>query len=90
MSLPYLILYVDIGSGIDTEANMTDYEGEEMDHAADDNEMEEVDDIMYFRGRVIGDSESDEEDEDDYDHMVRYSHRRNSFSYHLIPVEYID
>ncbi|GMN36722.1 hypothetical protein TIFTF001_006233 [Ficus carica] len=54
---------------LDTEANMTDYEGEEMDHAADDNEMEEVDDIMYFRGRVIGDSESDDEDEDDYDHM---------------------
>lgn len=41
-----------------------------MDHVADDNEMAEVDDSMYFRGRVMGDSESDDDDDDEYDHLV--------------------
>ncbi|XP_048323542.1 uncharacterized WD repeat-containing protein C2A9.03 [Ziziphus jujuba] len=48
---------------------MSLYEGDEMDHVADDNEMAEVDDSMYFRGRVMGDSESDDDDDDEYDHL---------------------
>lgn len=47
---------------------MSQHQGDEMDYAADDYEMAEVDDDMYFRGRVMGDSESD--DDDEYDHLV--------------------
>ncbi|KAH7546972.1 hypothetical protein FEM48_Zijuj01G0257800 [Ziziphus jujuba var. spinosa] len=54
--------------GVDWD-NMSLYEGDEMDHVADDNEMAEVDDSMYFRGRVMGDSESDDDDDDEYDHL---------------------
>ncbi|RVW87107.1 hypothetical protein CK203_027013 [Vitis vinifera] len=46
---------------------MSQHQGDEMDYAADDYEMAEVDDDMYFRGRVMGDSESD--DDDEYDHL---------------------
>ncbi|XP_059658556.1 uncharacterized WD repeat-containing protein C2A9.03-like [Cornus florida] len=41
--------------------------GDEIDHVADDYEMAEVDDDIYFRGRVMGDSDSD--DDDEYDHL---------------------
>ena len=47
---------------------MSQHEGDEMDYAADDYEMAEVDEDMYFRGRVVGYSESD--DDDEYDHLV--------------------
>lgn len=40
-----------------------------MDYMADDFEMAEVDDDVYFRGRFMGDSESDDDD-DEYDHLV--------------------
>ncbi|KAK6154570.1 hypothetical protein DH2020_008818 [Rehmannia glutinosa] len=40
-----------------------------MDFAADDYEMGEVEEDMYFAGRIMGDTESDEEDEDGYDHL---------------------
>ncbi|KAG8365313.1 hypothetical protein BUALT_Bualt18G0091700 [Buddleja alternifolia] len=42
---------------------------EEMDYAVGDYEMGEVDEDMYFAGRVMGDTESDEEDEDEDDHL---------------------
>lgn len=48
---------------------MSQYEEYETDHVAD-NEMAEVDnDVMYFLGRVIGDSES-EDDDDEYGNLV--------------------
>ncbi|XP_062096325.1 uncharacterized protein LOC133802099 [Humulus lupulus] len=47
---------------------MSHYEGEEMDHVADDNEMAEGDDIMYLRGTENGDSDSDSDDEE-YDNL---------------------
>lgn len=46
------------------------YQDEVTDYAPDDDEMGEVDEDMYFAGRIMGDSESDEEDEDEYDHLV--------------------
>lgn len=46
------------------------FQEEEMDYAAGDYEMGEVDENMYFTGRIMGDTESDEEDEDEYDHLV--------------------
>lgn len=58
---------------------MSQHQRDEMDHVADDYEMAEVDDDMYFRGRVIGDSESD--DEDEYDHLVRSFPTSNSIDY---------
>ncbi|KAG8648410.1 hypothetical protein MANES_08G007401v8 [Manihot esculenta] len=48
--------------------NMSQYQGDEMDYMADDFEMAEVDDDVYFRGRFMGDSESDDDD-DEYDHL---------------------
>ena len=50
---------------------MAQQQGDEMEYAADDNEMAEVEDDMYFRGRVFGDSESESDDDDEYDSMVR-------------------
>ncbi|KAJ9181665.1 hypothetical protein P3X46_009771 [Hevea brasiliensis] len=47
---------------------MSQYQGDEMDYMADDFEMAEVDDDVYFRGRFMGDSESDDDD-DEYDHL---------------------
>lgn len=47
---------------------MSQHQGDEMDYAADDYEMAEVDEDMHFRGRVVGYSESD--DDDEYDHVV--------------------
>lgn len=48
---------------------MSYLEEEAMDYAAADYEMDEVDEDMYFAGRMMGDTESDE-DEDEYDHLV--------------------
>lgn len=64
---------------------MAQYQGEEVDHVADDNEMAEVDvdDIMYFRGREISDSESDDDDDDEYDHLVCAGYLTFSISYYL-------
>lgn len=45
------------------------FEEEVADYAAGDYEMGEADEDMYFAGRIMGDSES-EEDEDEYDHLV--------------------
>ena len=78
-SPPSLCVCVDVGSGTEAKANMAHDEGEEMDHILDENDMAEVDDIMYFRGRVIGDSESDEEDDDEYDHLVCFHPLANSY-----------
>jgi len=50
---------------------MAQQQGDEMEYAADDNEMAEVEDDMYFSGRVFGDSESESDDDDEYDSMVR-------------------
>ncbi|XP_006582930.3 uncharacterized protein [Glycine max] len=48
---------------------MAQQQGDEMEYAADDNEMAEVEDDMYFSGRVFGDSESESDDDDEYDSM---------------------
>ncbi|KAL0363090.1 UNVERIFIED_CONTAM: hypothetical protein Scaly_1264200 [Sesamum calycinum] len=40
-----------------------------MDYAAADYEMGEVEEDMYFAGRIMGDTESDEEDDDEYNHL---------------------
>ncbi|KAL3850984.1 hypothetical protein ACJIZ3_012866 [Penstemon smallii] len=45
------------------------HQEEEMDYAAADYEMGEVDEDMYFGGQIMVDSDSDEEDEDEYDHL---------------------
>ncbi|XP_062099014.1 uncharacterized protein LOC133804924 isoform X2 [Humulus lupulus] len=67
-AFPLVILYINLDSGISTLANMSHYEGEEMDHVADDNEMAEGDDIMYLCGTENGDSDSDSDDEE-YDNL---------------------
>jgi len=51
---------------------MAQQQGDGMEYVADDNEMAEAEDDIYFRGRVFGDSES-ESDDDDYDSMVGFS-----------------
>ncbi|CAA3028601.1 Hypothetical predicted protein [Olea europaea subsp. europaea] len=43
---------------------------EEVEYANGDYEMGEVDEDMYFAGRMMGDSESDEEDEDEYENLI--------------------
>ncbi|XP_011005784.1 PREDICTED: uncharacterized WD repeat-containing protein C2A9.03-like [Populus euphratica] len=49
---------------------MSQYQGDEMDHAVDDYEIAEVDDDVYFHGRFMADSESEDDDDDDeYDHL---------------------
>ncbi|WCJ29636.1 Transducin/WD40 repeat-like superfamily protein [Euphorbia peplus] len=48
---------------------MSQYQGEEMGYMAEDFEMVDVDDDVYFRGRIIGDSESDDDDDDDDDNL---------------------
>lgn len=55
---------------------MSQYHGDEMDYVADDNEMAEVEDDMYFSGRVFGDSESDDDD-DEYDPSVCFQSYAN-------------
>ncbi|XP_073028597.1 uncharacterized WD repeat-containing protein C2A9.03-like isoform X2 [Primulina eburnea] len=45
------------------------FQEEEIDYAAGDDEMGEVEEDMYFAGRLIGDSESEEEEEDEYDNL---------------------
>ena len=51
--------------------NMAQYHGDEMEYVQDDNEMAEVDDDMYFRGgRALGESDTDEDDDDEYDPLV--------------------
>ncbi|CAI9773195.1 unnamed protein product [Fraxinus pennsylvanica] len=40
-----------------------------MEYADGDYEMEEVEEDMYFAGRMMGDSESDEDDEDEYENL---------------------
>lgn len=50
---------------------MSQLEGDEaIYYVADDYEMAEVDDDMYFRARLMGDSESDDDDDDEYDPLV--------------------
>lgn len=52
---------------------MSQHQGDEMEYVADDNEMAEAEDDMYFRGSRVfgGDSESDEEEDDDeYESLV--------------------
>lgn len=41
-----------------------------MEYADGNYEMEEVDEDMYFAGRMMGDSETDEEDENEYENLV--------------------
>ena len=48
--------------------NMSQYHRDEMEYVADDNEMAEVEDDVYFRGRAFG--ESDSEDDDEYEALV--------------------
>lgn len=65
----------------DTGTNMSQYEEYETEHVVEDNEMAEVDnemaevdnDIMYLRGSMIVDSESDDDD-DEYDNLVCSNH----------------
>ena len=52
------------------QGNMSQQQGDEMEYVADDNEMAEVEDDIYFRGRVFGDSESDDDDDDEYESLV--------------------
>jgi len=49
---------------------MSQYHGDEMEYAADDNEMAEVEEDMYFRGRAFGESDSDDDDDYEYDPLV--------------------
>jgi hypothetical protein len=49
---------------------MAQYHGDGMDYVADDNEMAEVEDDMYFRGRALGETDSDDDDDDEYDPLV--------------------
>ncbi|PKI36618.1 hypothetical protein CRG98_042991, partial [Punica granatum] len=46
---------------------MSQYQEYHMENAADDHDMGEVDDEMYFHGRVMGDSDTDNDDE--YAHL---------------------
>ncbi|KAE9599150.1 hypothetical protein Lal_00043852 [Lupinus albus] len=48
---------------------MSQNQGGEVEYAAnaDDNEMADVEDDIYFRGRAFGESDSDEEEDDEYD-----------------------
>jgi hypothetical protein len=52
------------------QLNMAQYHGDGMDYVADDNEMAEVEDDMYFRGRALGETDSDDDDDDEYDPLV--------------------
>ncbi|KAL6497648.1 hypothetical protein OROHE_027081 [Orobanche hederae] len=45
------------------------YQEEEMDYATADYEMDEVEEDMYYAGRVMGDTDSDEENEDEHDQL---------------------
>lgn len=49
---------------------MSQHHGDEMEYVADNNEMAEVEDDMYFRDRAFGDSDSDDDDDDAYDLLV--------------------
>ncbi|KAK4761287.1 hypothetical protein SAY87_006180 [Trapa incisa] len=46
---------------------MAEYQEYHMENAADDHDMGEVDDEIYFHGRVMGDSDTDNDDE--YAHL---------------------
>lgn len=46
------------------------YQEEEMDYAAADYEMGQVEEDMYFAGRIMGDTESEDDDDDEHDHLV--------------------
>ncbi|PKI70123.1 hypothetical protein CRG98_009455 [Punica granatum] len=46
---------------------MSQYQEYHMENAADDHDMGVVDDEIYFQGRVMGDSDTD--DDDDYAHL---------------------
>lgn len=46
------------------------FQVEEMDYAPADYEMGEVEEDMYFAGRIMGDTESEDEDEDEHNHLV--------------------
>lgn len=68
---------VSLGQG----RNMSQHQGDDMEYAADDNEMaEEVEDDAYFRGQVFVDSESD--DDDEYESLVCF--KLNSLCYHFM------
>lgn len=41
-----------------------------MDYAAADYEMGQVEEDMYFAGRIMGDTESEDDDDDEHDHLV--------------------
>ncbi|KAL6567592.1 hypothetical protein OROGR_001260 [Orobanche gracilis] len=45
------------------------YQEEEMDYASADYEIDEVEEDMYYAGRVMRDTESDEEDGDEHDQL---------------------
>lgn len=47
---------------------MSQHQEYPMEYAADDYDVGEVEDDMYFHERVMGDSDTDEDDE--YDHLV--------------------
>ncbi|CAN1302618.1 Uncharacterized WD repeat-containing protein C2A9.03 [Linum perenne] len=47
---------------------MSQYPGEDIDYVVDDYEMPEADDDLYFRGGLVGYSESDDDD-DEYDNL---------------------
>jgi len=51
---------------------MAQRQGDEMEYVADDNEMADAEDDIYFRGRVFGDSESESDDDDEYESMVGF------------------
>lgn len=53
---------------IQFSGNMAEYQEYHMENAADDHDMGEVDDEIYFHGRVMGDSDTDNDDE--YVYMV--------------------
>ncbi|KAI9122620.1 hypothetical protein K1719_006460 [Acacia pycnantha] len=46
---------------------MAQNHGDEMEYATDDNEMAEVENDSYIRGRVFGGSDSEDDDDEQYD-----------------------
>ncbi|KAK4254530.1 hypothetical protein QN277_009902 [Acacia crassicarpa] len=48
---------------------MAQNHGDEIEYAADDNEMAEVENDSYIRGRVFGGSDSEDDDDEQYDSL---------------------
>ncbi|GKV18874.1 hypothetical protein SLEP1_g29199 [Rubroshorea leprosula] len=52
---------------------MSQYQGDEMDYQEEDDEMAQVGEGVHFHGRRMGDSESEEEDDEYGDLVVQFT-----------------